>query len=70
MTIQKIAEGAYFLPSYSEQTIAWSPFGYTIQGLAFDETSEDIEPVQAEHHPFTKDDFDRSLRKVSQRVRK
>ena len=68
MTIQKIAEGAYFVLSYSEQTIAWSPFGYTIQGLAFDETLGDIEPVQVEaDEPFTKHDFEQALRKVSRR---
>lgn len=59
MKIQKIAEGAYFIPSYSEQTIAWSPFGYAIQGLSFDETSEDTEPVRVEQEkPFTKHDFE------------
>jgi len=52
MKIEKVAEGAYFVPSYSEQTIAWSPFSYTIQGLVFDETFEercaDTEPAQVE----------------------
>ncbi|MFC2008120.1 hypothetical protein ACFLT0_00300 [Chloroflexota bacterium] len=45
MKIEKIADGAYFVPSYSEQTIAWSPFGYTIQGLVFEETVEGAEPI-------------------------
>ena len=48
MKIQKVAEGAYFVPSYSEQTIAWSPLGYTIQGLTFEETLEDTESVKKE----------------------
>ena len=63
MKIEKVAEGAYFVPSYSEQTIAWSPFGYTIQGLVFDETFEDTEPVQVEQdEPFTKADFEQALK--------
>lgn len=65
MNIQKIAEGAYFVPSYSEQTIAWSPFGYTIQGLVFEENPEESEPFPAKQEPpFTKDDFEQALRKV------
>lgn len=68
MKIEKIADGAYFVPSYSEQTIAWSPFGFTIQGLALDETFEETEPVQVEQEePFTKDDFEVALGKVSRR---
>jgi len=70
MKIEKIAEGAYFIPSYSEQTIAWSPFGYTIQGLSFDEIPEDTEPVQVkQEQPFTKGDFDQALRKVSRKLK-
>lgn len=71
MNIQKIADGAYFVPSYSEQTIAWSPFGYTIQGLAFEETDEDAKPAQVEQEqPFTKNDFKQGLRKVNRKVKK
>ncbi len=64
MKIQKIVEGAYFVPSYSEQTIAWSPMGYTIQGLALDETVEDIEPVKVEQEEvFGKADFEQAFTK-------
>lgn len=71
MSIQKIAEGAYFVPSYSEQTIAWSPFGYSIQGLIFEEMPEEAEPLVVEQEqPFTKDDFEQALRKVSRKVKK
>ena len=68
MTTEKIAEGAYFVPSYSEQTIAWSPFGYTIQGVSFEEMTEEAEPLLVEEEqPFSKTDFERDLGKVSQR---
>ena len=44
MKIEKIADGAYFVPSYSEQTLlgrAWSPCGYTDrQKLELDITQE------------------------------
>lgn len=71
MNIQKIAEGAYFVPSYSEQTIAWSPSGYTIQGLVFEEIPEEAEPFLAEKEPpFTKDDFEKALKKVARKVKK
>ena len=59
MKVQKIAEGAYFVPSYSEQTIAWSPLGYTIQGLVFEEVTEETEPILAgREQPFVRDDFE------------
>lgn len=71
MNIQKIADGAFFIPSYSEQTIAWSPIGYTFQGLAFDEICEDTEPVQfVQGEPFSKDDFEQALRRVSRKIKK
>ncbi|MDO9333979.1 MAG: hypothetical protein Q7T57_05600 [Dehalococcoidales bacterium] len=71
MNVQKIAEGAYFVPSYSEQTIAWSPSGYTIQGLVFEENPEGAEPLLAEQElPFTKDDFEEVLKKVSRKHKK
>ena len=31
MKVEKIADGAYYFPAYSEQTIAWSPSGCTIE---------------------------------------
>lgn len=64
MKIEKIAEGAYFVPSYSEQTIVWYPYGVTIQGLGFEEQLEDAEfmPIE-EKRPFTKDDFEQGLKK-------
>ena len=46
MGIEKIAEGAYFVPSYSEQTIAWSPFGYAIQSVTYTELLEDTESLE------------------------
>ena len=71
MKVQKIAEGAYFVPSYSEQTIAWYPFGYAIQGSTFEELPEEAEPILAEQEqPFTKDDFKQALRKVSRKTKK
>ena len=46
--MQKIAEGAYFVPSYSEQTVAWVPAGYTIQSLAAQEPPEEDETNEIE----------------------
>ena len=55
MNAQKIADGAYFVPAYSEQTIAWAPFGYTVQGLTCEESPEETEPLVTEQEvPPTK----------------
>lgn len=72
MGVQKIAEGAYFVPSYSVQTIVWSPVGYTIQGVTFEEVPNDVDaiPYDEQGQPFTKDDFEQALRKVSRRIKK
>jgi hypothetical protein len=71
MKAEKIAEGAYFVSSYSEQTIAWSPFGYTIQGVSFEGMPEEAEPLLVEEEqPFTKTDFEQALKKVSRRIKK
>ncbi len=44
MRITKVAEGAYFVPSYSLQTIAGMHAGITNQGVSIREGGEDIEP--------------------------
>jgi hypothetical protein len=55
MNIQKIADAAFFVPAYSEQTIAWYPMGYTFQGFASGEICEKTEPVQSPQvEPFFK----------------
>ncbi|MBI2304447.1 MAG: hypothetical protein HYU86_06830 [Chloroflexi bacterium] len=41
MKVQMIAEGAYFIPSYSEQTIVGFQLGITNQTVAIAETPED-----------------------------
>lgn len=61
--IRKIAEGAYFVPSYSEQTITSRDELMTSQTIAIDENIEidehdvleaDTEPDETQQHPQPK----------------
>ncbi len=60
MNIQKIADGAFFVPCYSKQTIAWYPMGGAFQGLACDEIYENTESIPMQffqENIFFKDDL-------------
>ena len=65
MRIKKVSEGAYFVPSYSVQTIV--PF---LPGITNQTITSEIEPRENiagdEENTFTKEDFEKVLRKVSQ----
>jgi len=57
MKTKRVAEGAYFVPSYSEQTVIGFRHGISMQSIvvtiaeAEDETPQEEEPV------FTKEDL-------------
>lgn len=73
MTTRKINEGAYFVPSYSEQTIvAYQPSiaSQTIVS-AIENSEERVVPTLevSEEDNYTKDSFEKALRKVSARVK-
>ena len=72
MEIRKVGQGAYFVPSYSEQTILSydSLMGsQTVINEAREEDESKISSIDQEHY-FTKKDFEQALRKVSRRVKK
>ena len=72
MKIRKVSEGAYFVPSYSEQTIlSYDSLmaSQTVMTEAREEDESKISSIEQEHY-FTKKDFEQALRKVSRRVNK
>lgn len=72
MKIHKVSEGAYFVPSYSEQTVLSYDSMMTSQTV-LRETREENEgeiSTMEQEHDFTKKDFEQSLRKVSRKIKK
>ena len=51
MTIRKVAAGAYFVPSYSEQTIARPDPLRTSLPVAIEEEAEDVADIEVEADP-------------------
>ncbi|HUV56003.1 MAG TPA: hypothetical protein VMV84_02100 [Dehalococcoidales bacterium] len=71
MKIRQVGQGAYFVPSYSEQTIIHFQPSITNQTVTTKEFEEDIIPVTLEGEDiFTKIDFEKALKKASHRVNK
>ena len=74
MKIKRVAEGAYFVPSYSEQTLAGLQPGIVNLGVTMGDVEEDREPMTGPHDgdqedvepAFTKEHFD-ALRDSSRR---
>ena len=72
MKISKVGEGAYFVPSYSEQTIlSYDPLisSQTVLTETSEEDESKISSIEREHD-FTKKDFEQALRKVSHKTKK
>ncbi|MCJ7634636.1 hypothetical protein MUP77_19870 [Candidatus Bathyarchaeota archaeon] len=72
MNIRQVAEGAYFVPSYSEQTVLSYQPQFTNQTIIVKEIEEEtIVPAieEIEENVFSKDDFEKALRRVSVRVK-
>lgn len=74
MTIRKVAEGAYFVPSYSEDTIASFQSGMTNQGISVlstedDDSVETLEVLSGQgERPFSGQDFYDAVRRVIRRL--
>lgn len=72
MKARKVGEGAYFVPSYSEQTIV--PFQPTITAQTVTTTEfeeEEVIPTSTETKDvFTRRDFEKALKRVSRRTKK
>lgn len=57
--VRKVAEGAYFLASYSEQTIIGFQPGITNQTIVSEEETEELEAAPLEEeHPLTGEEFE------------
>jgi hypothetical protein len=73
MAMRKIAEGAYFIPSYSEQTIVSYQPSIASQTILTTMASDEevIIPTLevTEEDNFTKEDFERTLRKIVVKVK-
>jgi hypothetical protein len=73
MAIRKINEGAYFVPSYSEQTIVSYQPSIANQTIItpIENEEEIVIPTLelTEEDNFTKEDFERALRKVAVKVK-
>ncbi len=67
MEIRKVGEEAYFVPSYSEQTILLYDSLVTSQTVMTEAREEDESKISSieQEHDFTKKDFKQTLRKVS-----
>ena len=72
MKISKVGEGAYFVPSYSEQTVLSYDSLMTNQTVLPGISEEDEGKMSSaeKEHDFTKRDFEQALRKVSRKVKK
>ena len=71
MKIRQVGQGAYFVPSYSEQTIIPFQPSITNQTVTIKEFEEDVVPTSLEEESiFTKIDFEKALKKVSHRIKK
>ena len=72
MAIRKITEWAYFVPAYSEQTIVSYQPSIASQTITAIENEEGvIAPTLevTEEENFTKEDFERALRKIAVKVK-
>lgn len=73
MTIRRIAEDAYFVPSYSDSTLVHFQFEGTIQGISVGDSEPDgiaeigEVPLEQEQEPFSEQDFDHAVRRVIRR---
>ncbi len=71
MKIQQVGQSAYFVPSYSEQTIIPFQPSITNQTVTTKEFEEDTIQTDTEYGDvFTKQDFEKALKKVSRKVKK
>lgn len=72
MKIREVGQGAYFVQSYSEQTIISFQPNITNQTVTTNEfVDEDIIQTSAESEDdFTKQDFEKALKKVSRKIKK
>ena len=71
MEVKEVAAGAFFVPSYSEQTIIKFSPQLTSQTIVDGELLDNGENTTIdEGEAFTKDDFEKALRKVSRKVKK
>ena len=72
MKIHKVGEGAYFVPSYSEQTVLSYDSLMTNQTVITGAREEDESRIGSieQEHEFTKKDFEQALRKASRKVKK
>jgi len=67
----KIGEGAYFAPSYSEQTVIPFQPAITDQTVITSELEEEIIQITPEaKEVFTKQDFESDLMKASKRIKR
>ena len=72
MTIRKIAEGAFFVPSYSEQTVVPFQPSITNQTITARDIGDEtvVQSIEVgEGDTFTKGEFGKALRKVSVKVK-
>ena len=71
MKIRQVGQGAYFVPSYSEQTITPFQPAITNQTVTVKEFDENTIPTAREGEDvFTKVDLEKALKKVSHKVKK
>jgi len=71
MKIRQVGQGAYFVPSYSEQTIIPFQPSITNQTVTTKEFEEDTIQTDIENGDvFTKQDFEKALKKASHKVKK
>lgn len=73
MKTRKVGEGAYFVPSYSEQTVLLYQPSITNQTIITKEPGEEhlILPLEMEEEDhFTKMDFEKALKKTARKIKK
>ena len=68
MAIRKVAEGAYFVTSYSTQTVVGFNPNLANQGILLDEAQPEEDTSLEQDSESTKDTFTKALKKVSRRV--
>lgn len=73
MKVRKVGQGAYFVPSYSEQTVI--PFQRTIATQTvttteFEEEEDITQAIMETKDIFTKRDFEKALKKARRRTKK
>jgi hypothetical protein len=71
MKVREVRQGAYFVPSYSEQTIISFQPTITAQTVTNVELEEDAIQITTETEDiFTRHDFEKALKKASHKVKK